>query len=82
MIRMRSRSNLRYRRASSPLDRRRHREDEPAPEVADNEADEADAPDDADEAPDADIQRRIAIVRQAKWRAGRDLTERELERLL
>jgi hypothetical protein len=47
MIRMRPRSHLRYRRASSHLDFRRHRQDEPAPELVDNEPDEPDPPDDA-----------------------------------
>jgi hypothetical protein len=80
MIRMRSRSDLRYRRASSHLDYRRHRQDEPAPETIDDGPNEPDAG--PDEAPDADIQRRIAVIREAKWRRGRDLTSDELSRLL
>jgi hypothetical protein len=58
---------------SSSLDRRRHAGQPSAP-TGDDDAQE--------EENDADVARRLEVVRAARWQAGRPLTGDELDRLL
>jgi hypothetical protein len=62
-----------HRRPSAQLDHWRHRRDE---------TEDLEGPDEPDVPLDADTLRRLEAVRAAKQRAGRDLTDAELDRLL
>jgi hypothetical protein len=69
--------NPRRPRRCSPLERHSRQNDGP-PAEREHASVEAIAP----ELDDADIARRVEAVRDAKRRAGRDLTDEELDRLL